>query len=118
MSSQDERIKGLETQSSGTRERIARIEGLLQTHAQPKSTNVPLITMLSILGTAVIGILVTYLGWIGQQVSTHGQRLASIETKLGLQTQASLPKEAFEQTLPELRSTFVTARKQVLSRFL
>ncbi len=105
----EERIKGLETQSTNIRERLSKIEGRLD--APSNSPNAILIAVLSIVGVAVIG----YWGWVGTQIVDYGKKLTAIETKLtvlGLQSQASLPQSTFDKTLPDLRSVVATARKE------
>jgi hypothetical protein len=76
----DERIKGLETQAGNIRERLAKIEGRLDTPS--KSPNTILITVLSIVGVGIIW----YLGWIGVQVVDHGKKLTAIVGMLAPQT--------------------------------
>lgn len=108
----EERIKGLETQSTNIRERLSKIEGRFD--APSKSPNAILIAVLSIVGVAVIW----YWGWVGTQIVEHGKNLVSIQAKLvaiGLQTQASLPQSAFDKALPDIRSTVAAARKDSIS---
>jgi hypothetical protein len=108
----EERIKGLETQSTNIRERLSKIEGRLD--APSKSPNAILIAVLSIVGIAVIW----YWGWVGTQIVDHGKSLISIQARLvalGLQSQASLPQSEFEKALPEIRSVVADARKDRIS---
>jgi hypothetical protein len=111
MTAQDDKIKILEKQSGDLRDRVAKIEGRLE--APTKSPNAALITILSVAGAG----LLLFLGWVGSQVNAHGQKLTEIETKLtviGLKTQAALPANTFEKTLPDLKSAVAAARKQDL----
>lgn len=78
MATQDERIKGVETQIGNVRERLGRIEGHLEAHAQTRSPHPALITLLSILGVAVIG----FWAWVGTRVVDHGEKIAQILTIL------------------------------------
>ena len=85
----EERVRGLETQVGHVRERLGKIEGRLDT--PPKATSGFLIAGL----TLVAGTLLTYLGWMGTEVVSHGKQLTSIETKvtgLVLQGQVTMTK--------------------------
>lgn len=110
MATQDERIKGLDTQIGNIRERLGRIEGRLESESSQK-TNWLGIALLGAVATAFLG----YLGWLGVQVFDQGKKLSSIEATLvvlGLQTQVSLPQAAFDKALPDIRSAVAAARQE------
>ena len=77
MATQEERIKGVETHVGNIRERLGNIEGLLDGITRvrtDRSPNAALITLLSILGVAVI----TYWGWVGVEVVSQGKQISQI----------------------------------------
>jgi hypothetical protein len=105
MATQEERIKGLETQAGTFRERVAKIEGKLET---PKTTNPILIPILSTICFALVG----YLGWVGIQVVNHGEKLTEIYGLLvpqRLSQAASMPEN--KQNIKEAQQILATAKK-------
>ena len=115
MATQEERIKGLETIAGDVRDRVAKLEGKLDTPPPPPKTTHPVLIPLI---SSVCLALLLYLGWMGTQVVDQGKKLTAIETKLtvlGLQSQASLPQAAFDKALPDIRSTVAAARKDSMS---
>jgi hypothetical protein len=63
-----------ETQNNSIRDRLGKIEGHLEARSQERPHNALLITLLSILGVAVVG----YWGWIGTQVVKQGNQITQI----------------------------------------
>jgi hypothetical protein len=105
----DERVKGLETQNNKTRERLSKIEGILQASGQQKATHPLLITFLSIIGTAVLG----FWGWIAVQVYVQGQkieRLYGIVAPQVVENAAMRPEDP--RSAQQVAQAFSTAAKQ------
>lgn len=81
LAGQDDRFKGLETQTANIRERLSNVEGRLESSSAQKSPNAILLAVLPILGLAVIG----YWGWIGLEVVRQGKAISRLQMMLSPQ---------------------------------
>jgi hypothetical protein len=105
MITQEERIKGLETQARTAGERLAKVEGKLEIPPQAPKTTHPLI--ICIVG-AVCAALVAYLAWIGIKVVSHETKLDEI---ILLVAPEKLNQAASQPAKPE----DIKAAKQILA---
>jgi len=109
----ESRVKGIETQLNGIRERVARIDGLLEAAARPQSANPLAHGFLIAALTLVGGALVAYLGWIGLQIHIQAQQIATL-------TAISAPQIVKDASLhpedPRSAKQVTQAMKAVLER--
>lgn len=76
--SQDQ-IKGLETQNQHIRDRLSKIEGILEASSKQKTMHPLLIAVLTVCATGILW----YWGWIGTQVVSQGRQITQILGMLG-----------------------------------
>src|SRR5438067_367767 len=107
MATQEERIKGLETQTGNIRERLAKIEGGIESKPTESSS------IKTAFITFAFGIFAAYLAWLGHEVIDHGRKLAAIYELLAPESlkQAALGSENPERA-KQAASLLTTLRQK------
>jgi hypothetical protein len=101
----EKRVHDVESELGRLAQRIAKLEGHKEGSAVPqKSSNAALITVLSVLGIAVIW----YWGWIGVQVVEHGKKLAELSVLL-------VPQKLIQTAANPTSKEAISAAKQILA---
>ena len=106
----EKRVHSIESSVGQIAQRVAKLEGYKEASAGPdKSSNAGLITLLSILGIAVIG----YWAWIGMQVVAQGKQISQILVILSpeiIKNASSRPEDS--QSSTQVEKVVTRAMKQ------